>query len=75
MTVTILRFANVLGPEVETSHIRMFSLPLVPMILGFDPATSSCTRTTSSTPSSTPPSTTFRASTTSPPTVSSRSPR
>ena len=37
VTVTTLRFANVLGPQVETSHIRMFSLPLVPMILGFDP--------------------------------------
>jgi UDP-glucose 4-epimerase len=36
-TVTVLRFANVLGPDVDTSHIRMFSLPLVPMILGFDP--------------------------------------
>ena len=36
-TVTILRFANVLGPQVDTSHVRMFSLPLVPMILGFDP--------------------------------------
>jgi UDP-glucose 4-epimerase len=35
--VTILRFANVLGPDVETSHIRLFSLPVVPMILGFDP--------------------------------------
>jgi len=37
VTVTILRFANVLGPDIDTSHIRMFSLPLVPMILGFDP--------------------------------------
>ena len=36
-TVTILRCANVLGPDVNTSHTRMFSLPLVPMILGFDP--------------------------------------
>ncbi|HYN90627.1 MAG TPA: NAD-dependent epimerase/dehydratase family protein [Thermoleophilaceae bacterium] len=35
--VTILRFANVLGPDVETSHIKLFSLPAVPMILGFDP--------------------------------------
>ena len=35
--VTVLRFANVLGPDVETSHIRLFSLPAVPMILGFDP--------------------------------------
>jgi UDP-glucose 4-epimerase len=35
--VSILRFANVLGPSVKTSHIKLFSLPLVPMILGFDP--------------------------------------
>jgi UDP-glucose 4-epimerase len=35
--VTVLRCANVLGPDVDTSHIRMFSLPMVPMILGFDP--------------------------------------
>jgi len=35
--VTILRFANVLGPDVRTSHIELFSLPAVPMILGFDP--------------------------------------
>jgi UDP-glucose 4-epimerase len=36
-TVTILRFANVLGSDVRTSHIDLFSLPAVPMILGFDP--------------------------------------
>ncbi len=36
-TVTILRCANVLGPDVDTSHTRLFSLPAVPMILGFDP--------------------------------------
>jgi len=35
--VSILRFANVLGPDVETSHIKLFSLPVLPMILGFDP--------------------------------------
>ncbi len=35
--VTVLRFANVLGPDVETSHTKLFSLPVVPMILGFDP--------------------------------------
>jgi UDP-glucose 4-epimerase len=35
--VTILRFANVLGPDVRTSHIALLSLPVVPMILGFDP--------------------------------------
>ena len=37
VSVTLLRFANVLGPDVRTSHTRLFSLPLVPMILGFDP--------------------------------------
>ena len=36
--VTILRFANVLGPDVRTSHIDLFSLPAVPMILGLRPA-------------------------------------
>jgi UDP-glucose 4-epimerase len=36
-TVSIVRFANVLGPSVRTSHIDLFSLPAVPMILGFDP--------------------------------------
>jgi UDP-glucose 4-epimerase len=35
--VSILRFANVLGPDVKTSHVKLFSLPVVPMILGFDP--------------------------------------
>jgi UDP-glucose 4-epimerase len=37
VAVTILRFANVLGPTVRTSHIQLFSLPVIPMILGFDP--------------------------------------
>jgi UDP-glucose 4-epimerase len=37
VAVSILRCANVLGPDVETSHTRLFSLPVVPMILGFDP--------------------------------------
>jgi UDP-glucose 4-epimerase len=35
--VTVFRFANVLGPDVDTAHTRMFDLPLIPMILGFDP--------------------------------------
>jgi UDP-glucose 4-epimerase len=35
--VTVLRFANVLGPSVRSSHIDLFSLPAVPMVLGFDP--------------------------------------
>ncbi len=37
VTVTTLRCANVLGPDVETSFTRMFALPAVPMVLGFDP--------------------------------------
>ena len=36
-TVTVLRFANGLGPRLTTSHSRLFSLPAVPTILGFDP--------------------------------------
>ncbi len=36
-TVTILRCANVLGPDIDTPHTRVLSLPMVPMILGFDP--------------------------------------
>jgi UDP-glucose 4-epimerase len=35
--VSVLRFSNVLGPDLETSHSRLFSLPAVPMVLGFDP--------------------------------------
>ena len=37
VTVTVLRFVNVLGAEVDTSHIRLLAMPLVPMIAGFDP--------------------------------------
>jgi UDP-glucose 4-epimerase len=37
VVVSVLRFANVLGGEVDTSHVRLFGLPLVPMIAGFDP--------------------------------------
>jgi UDP-glucose 4-epimerase len=37
VVVSVLRFPNVLGPDIETSHSRLFSLPAVPMILGFDP--------------------------------------
>src|SRR5688500_20238883 len=37
VTVTVLRCANVLGPDVNTAHTRMFELPMVPMVLGFDP--------------------------------------
>jgi UDP-glucose 4-epimerase len=37
VTVTRLRFCNVLGPDIMTSHARLLSLPAVPMIAGFDP--------------------------------------
>jgi UDP-glucose 4-epimerase len=37
VTVTVLRFANGLGPGLRTSMSRLFGLPAVPAILGFDP--------------------------------------
>ncbi|MBA3422536.1 MAG: NAD-dependent epimerase/dehydratase family protein [Thermoleophilaceae bacterium] len=37
VSVSILRFANVLGPDVRTSHRALFGLPAVPVVLGFDP--------------------------------------
>jgi UDP-glucose 4-epimerase len=36
-TVTVLRFSNGLGPTIRTAHTRLFSLPVIPCILGFDP--------------------------------------
>src|SRR3954452_580382 len=36
-TVTVMRFCNVLGPDLSTSHARLLALPAVPMIAGFDP--------------------------------------
>jgi UDP-glucose 4-epimerase len=35
--VTLLRFTNVLGPNIETPIARALRLPLVPEVLGFDP--------------------------------------
>jgi UDP-glucose 4-epimerase len=37
VTVSILRFANGLGPDLHTSHSRLLRLPAIPCILGFDP--------------------------------------
>jgi UDP-glucose 4-epimerase len=37
VTVTVLRFANGLGPDIVTSHSALLSLPAVLSILGFDP--------------------------------------
>lgn len=36
-TVTVLRFANGLGPALRTSHTNLFDRPVVPVLLGFDP--------------------------------------
>ena len=36
-TVTVLRFANGLGPTLRTGHTRLFSLPAIPCVFGFDP--------------------------------------
>jgi UDP-glucose 4-epimerase len=35
--VSILRFANFIGPDIETTLTRYFSLPGIPTALGFDP--------------------------------------
>lgn len=37
MAVTVLRFANFMGPGIQTVLTDYFSLPVVPTILGFDP--------------------------------------
>jgi UDP-glucose 4-epimerase len=36
VAVTVLRFANILGPEVESPLTRLFLLPVIPTVLGFD---------------------------------------
>jgi UDP-glucose 4-epimerase len=36
-TVTALRFGNVLGPLLQTPFQALFTLPVVPSVLGFDP--------------------------------------
>lgn len=35
--VTLLRFANVVGSNIETPLTRLLALPLVPAVIGFDP--------------------------------------
>lgn len=37
VSVTTLRFANFIGPDVHSPLTRYFSLPVVPTVLGFDP--------------------------------------
>ncbi len=36
VAVTVLRFANFIGPEIDSPFTRLFSLPVVPTILGHD---------------------------------------
>jgi UDP-glucose 4-epimerase len=36
VTVSMLRFANIMGPGMDTPLTRYFSLPVVPTVLGFD---------------------------------------
>src|SRR2546427_5605080 len=35
--VSILRFANFIGPDIETTLTRYFSLPVIPNAMGYDP--------------------------------------
>jgi UDP-glucose 4-epimerase len=37
VAVTVLRFANFLGPQMDSSMSSYFQLPVVPTVLGFDP--------------------------------------
>ncbi|MFX9946995.1 NAD-dependent dehydratase, partial [Acinetobacter baumannii] len=36
-TLSILRFANFIGPGVDSPLTRYFALPVVPTVLGYDP--------------------------------------
>lgn len=37
VTLTILRFANFIGPGVDSAFTRYFAMPVLPVALGFDP--------------------------------------
>ncbi|MEJ7744051.1 MAG: NAD-dependent epimerase/dehydratase family protein [Nocardioidaceae bacterium] len=37
MQITMLRFANLIGPRIQTALTRYFELPVVPTVAGFDP--------------------------------------
>ena len=36
VSVSILRFANIIGPQIDTAMTSYFSLPVIPTVLGFD---------------------------------------
>ncbi len=37
ITVTVLRFTNIIGPGIDSALTRYLELPVVPTVLGFDP--------------------------------------
>lgn len=37
VSVTVLRFADVLGPDSDSTLMRLLSLPVIPAVAGFDP--------------------------------------
>lgn len=37
VAVTVLRFGEVLGPDVDSNLMRLLSLPVIPSVAGFDP--------------------------------------
>ena len=42
VTLSLLRFTNFIGGQIETPLTRYFSLPIVPTVLGFDPRLQLC---------------------------------
>jgi UDP-glucose 4-epimerase len=42
VTLSLLRFTNFIGPDLESMLTRYFSLPVVPTVLGFDPRIQLC---------------------------------
>ena len=42
VTLSLLRFTNFIGADIETPLTRYFSLPVVPTVLGFDPRVQLC---------------------------------
>lgn len=42
VTLTMLRFANFVGGEVDSAFAAFFSLPIVPSVMGFDPRLQFC---------------------------------
>ena len=67
--VALLRAANVIGPHVTSPITSYFRLPVIPTVLGHDPACSSCTSMTCWRCSSTRRSPAWPAPTTSPATA------